>query len=431
MSDVGPVPETAGIRWRTLRPLRHRDYRLLIGATALSMFATGMWTIVMVFQVIAIDDDPTALSAVAACLSGSLFAFALVGGVAADRVSKRMVIISVQGVNLLAVSAVCVLAFTEVIQLWHLAAASALLGAGAAFFYPAYSAYLPSILPADDLLAANGMEGALRPTLQQAVGPALGGMVVGAWIPATGAAVTAVLHAGAFALVLLLRPRAGTRAAAAAAGKRPGVLGDLREGFVFTLRTPWLLWTLLFACLMLLVTMGPIEVLLPFITRARFADGERTFGLLLTAFGAGGAVGSLAISSRPLPRRYLTVMVIGWGAGTIPLAVIGHIASFWVMAASLFVIGFTGGMGMVIWGTLLQRRVPPTMIGRVASLDFFVSIALMPLSVAVAGPLSTVVPTPVIFTAAGLIPLLLAMTAILAGRMTSDEIDNPLDVPAL
>ncbi len=70
------------------------------------------------------------------------------------------------------------------------------------------------------------------------------------------------------------------------------------------------------------------------------------------------------------------------------------------------------------------------MIGRVASLDFFVSIALMPLSVAVAGPLSTVVPTPVIFTAAGVIPLLLAMTAVLAGRMTSDEIANPLDVPA-
>lgn len=430
MSDVRPVPETAAVRWRALRPLRHRDYRLLIGATALSMFATGTWTIVMVFQVIAIDDNPTALSAVASCFSGGLFAFALVGGVVADRVSKRMVITLVQGVNLLAVTAVCALAFMDVIRLWHLAVASALLGAGAAFFYPAYSAYLPSILPADDLLAANGMEGALRPTLQQAIGPALGGMVVGAWIPAAGAAVTAVLHGSAFVLVLLLRPQAGARANAAAGGKRPGMLRDLREGFVFTLRTPWLLWTLLFACLMLLVTMGPIEVLLPFITRDRFADGERTFGLLLTAFGAGGAVGSLAISSRPLPRRYLTVMVIGWGAGTLPLAVIGHIASFWVMAASLFVIGFTGGMGMVIWGTLLQRRVPPTMIGRVASLDFFVSIALMPLSVAVAGPLSTVVPTPVIFTAAGVIPLLLAMTAVLAGRMTSDEIANPLDVPA-
>lgn len=430
MSDVRPAPEKASTRWRALRPLRHRDYRLLIGATALSMFATGTWTIVMVFQVIAIDDDPRALSVVATCLSGGLFAFALVGGVVADRVSKRMVIIVVQGMNFLAVTTVCALAFMDVIRLWHLAVASALLGAGAAFFYPAYSAYLPSILPADDLLAANGMEGALRPTLQQAIGPALGGMVVGAWIPAAGAAVTAALYASAFVLVLLLRPRAGTREPAAADGERPGMLEDLREGLVFTLRTPWLLWTMLFACLMLLVTMGPIEVLLPFVTRDRFADGERTFGLLLTAFGVGGAVGSLAISSRPLPRRYLTVMVIGWGAGLLPLAVIGHIASFWVMAASLFVIGFTGGMGMVIWGTLLQRRVPPTMIGRVASLDFFVSIALMPLSVAVAGPLSTVVPTPVIFTAAGLLPPLLAMAALFAGRMTIDEIDNPLDASA-
>lgn len=428
MTDVTPATTAAPARWRALSPLRYRDYRLLIGATALSMFASGMWTIVLVFQVIAIDDNPTALSAVAACLSGGLLAFALVGGVVADRVAKRKVIITVQAVNLLTVTVVCALAFTGLIQLWHLAVACVLLGAGVAFFYPAYSAYLPSILPAGDLLAANGLEGALRPTLQQALGPALGGMVVGAWIPAAGAAVTAALYAGALVLVLLLRPQAQDPAVAVA--ERPSALVDLREGLVFTLRTPWLRWTLLFACFTLLMTTGPLEVLLPFITRERFADGERTFGLLLTALGAGGAVGSLAVSSRRLPRRYLTVMVFTWGAGTLPLALIGHVASFWGMAASLFVIGFTGAAGIVIWGTLLQRRVPPAMIGRVSSLDFFVSLGLMPVSIALAGPISTVVPTPVVFTVAGFIPLVFAVIVVLAARMTHDEIANPLDTPA-
>ena len=67
----------------------------------------------------------------------------------------------------------------------------------------------------------------------------------------------------------------------------------------------------------------------------------------------------------------------------------------------LFIFGATGGMGMVIWGTLLQRRVPPHLLGRVSSLDFFVSLALMPVSMALAGPAAEVVPVGLIFLVAG------------------------------
>ena len=88
-----------------------------------------------------------------------------------------------------------------------------------------------------------------------------------------------------------------------------------------------------------------------------------------------------------LPRRYLTWMIMLWGFGGLPLAAVGWLFDFWSMAVVLFVIGATGGMGQVIWGTLLQRRVPQHMLGRISSLDFFVSLLLMPLSMAVAGPL--------------------------------------------
>ncbi len=78
-------------------------------------------------------------------------------------------------------------------------------------------------------------------------------------------------------------------------------------------------------------------------------------------------------------------------------------------------------------GTLLQRRVPPEMLGRVSSLDFFVSLAFMPVSMAVAGPLSQVVPVEVIFFAvAGIGPVLLAAIALIAARMPRDEIAHPL-----
>ncbi len=96
------------------------------------------------------------------------------------------------------------------------------------------------------------------------------------------------------------------------------MLTDLREGFRFMVRTPWLLATLLFASGFVLLIMGPIEVLLPFITNERFEHGERTFGFVLAAFGVGGAIGALAVSSWRLPRRYLTVLMSCWGIGNLP-----------------------------------------------------------------------------------------------------------------
>jgi DHA3 family tetracycline resistance protein-like MFS transporter len=96
------------------------------------------------------------------------------------------------------------------------------------------------------------------------------------------------------------------------------------------------------------------------------------------------------------------------------------------MAAATFVVGVTDGAGMVIWGTLLQRRVPASMLGRVSSLDFFVSLAFMPVSMAIAGPLSKVVSMQTIFLVAGVTPIVLAVVALVAARMPRDEIAHPL-----
>jgi MFS transporter, DHA3 family, tetracycline resistance protein len=174
------------------------------------------------------------------------------------------------------------------------------------------------------------------------------------------------------------------------------------------------------------VVIGPIEVLLPFIAADRFEDGARMYGLVLAAYGVGGALGALGVSSRRLPRRYLTVMLLMWGLGSLPLMVVGWTSSFPLMAAATFLVGITDGAGMVIWGTLLQRRVPPEMLGRVSSLDFFVSLAFMPASMAIAGPLSKVLSMQTIFLIAGGVPIVLAVIALFAARMPRDEIAHPV-----
>ena len=418
-------PVVAAGGWRVLAPFKFREYRLLIAAVSLSIFAEGMWAVVMALQVIELDNDPASLSLVATCLGAGLVAFVLVGGLAADRINQRAIIIAVETVNVITVSTIAILGLVGTLRIWHMAVAAGALGIAAAFFFPAYSAILPRILPAEQLLAANGVEGVVRPVFQRAVGPAVAGLVVGATFPSLGAVVVAALFA--IGLVLLVAARPAMKPAAQQPDHgQPHLLRDLRDGFVFMLRTPWLLWTLLFASIFVLLVLGPIEVLLPFIAKQRFEDGAQTYGFILAFFGVGSALGALAVSSGRLPRRYLTVMMTMWSVGSIPLVVVGVTSSFPLMAAATFVIGFTDGAGMVIWGTLLQRRVPTAMLGRVSSLDFFVSLAFMPVSFAIVGPLSKVVSMQTIFLVAGVAPVLFAAIAMYAARMRKDELAHPL-----
>src|SRR5690606_8356533 len=257
---------------------RHRDYRLLVASIAASLFASGLWIVASVYQVIALGGGPTELSLVATAAATGLLVSVLGGGVAADRLPKRALLLGVEGVRVAAATTAGALAVTGALQLWHLAVISFVLGAAEAFFFPAYSAILPALLPADELLAANGVEGTLRPVAQHALGPATAGALVGAFAPSA-----ALLAAGAVYALAAMR-----RTAVPPAAGRSSVLGDLAEGFRYLFRTGWLFATLAFASLYVLVLMGPIEVLLPFAVREQTGGGAGSFALVLGAFGLGG-----------------------------------------------------------------------------------------------------------------------------------------------
>jgi MFS family permease len=420
---------------------------VLITALAVSIFGSGMWAVAMVYQVIQLRGGPLELSLVATAGSVGLVAFVLAGGIAADRVPQRLLIIAVEGANLAVIASISGLAMAGWLALWHLVVGAFVLGVGAAFFFPAYSAILPRLLPPEDLLAANGMEGTMRPILQQAAGPAVAGIVVAGLSPSHAVTGVAACHLVAFIILNFL----GQHALSASANRaehegnpvgrdaQPGAAGphvvrprnsffhDLHEGVTYTLRTPWLLWTLLWACISVLFLIGPIEVLMPFVVRDQLGGDSTMFGFLLAVMGIGSAAAALVTASFKLPRRYLTVMMVSWGAGSLPLAAVGLMDNFWVLALALFIFGATGSVGMVIWGTLLQRRVPAHLLGRISSLDFFVSLALMPVSMALAGPVAAVLPLWIIFLVAGSVCPVVAIVAMLAARMAGDEITHPLE----
>jgi MFS family permease len=312
-------------------------------------------------------------------------------------------------------------------SLGQLAAMSLVAGLAMGLYYPAYSALVPALVPEGDLLAVNGLEGMVRPMLQDAAGPAAAGFLVASISPGAALAATAAASLLAATCLWALPTTPVRRELPADAEAGTGLLADVREGFVYMVRTPWLLGTLVFASLMLLVFIGPLEVLVPFAIKDA-GGGPTQHAYVLAAFGIGGAVGSLVVASLRLPRRYLTVMNLLWGVGCVPLVVFGLATDLWLMIAAGAVMGATFQAGMVIWGTLLQRRVPPALLGRVSSLDFFVSISFMPLSMALAGTVSQVIGLTATFLVGGLAPVALAVVAVVAARMPADEIAHPLDV---
>jgi hypothetical protein len=351
----------------------------------------------------------------------------LIGGVVADRVPQRKILLVVEAVRGVGFAVAAVLALTGALQIWHLAAIGLVLGLADGFFYPAYSAWLPAIVDADQLLAANGIEGTLRPTVMQGLGPAAAGLIIAVWSPGGAFALVAVLQIGTASALWVMQSTAVRRDLDPGVHPLRSALTDVRDGFAYMVRTRWLLATLLFATLLVLMVVGPVEVLLPFAVKDQTGGGPGAFAVALAAFGLGGAAGSLAAASIRLPRRYLTLMILGWGVGSLPLAIVGLTGSLAVMVAALFVTGFIFSAAQVVWGTLLQRRVPPALLGRVSSLDFFVSLALMPISMALAGPFGDAVGIAPAFLMAGLVPVLLAVGTLAIAKLGPDELAHPLD----
>jgi MFS family permease len=390
----------------------------------------GLWLVALAWQVISLGGGPAQLSLVTALYSVGLLAFVLVGGVAADRLLQRLVMLAADLVHAAVLLMLGPLSISGNLRIWHLAVGGLVIGADESFFIPSYTAILPRLLPERELLAANGLEGTLRLLAQQAAGPALGGLVVAALSP--GAAILAggltYLFSAGCLLAMRVRLIKGTEKSGASVAS---VFADLREGYRYVRATSWLWATLLFALAAVLFVVGPLEVLLPFAIRDNLGGGAEEYGLALAAFGVGGAAGALAISSGRLPRRYLTVMILMWGLGSLPFAVVGMAGALWIVLAALFVVGTTFSAATVIWGTLLQRRVPEALRGRVSSLDFFVSLGLMPVSMAVAGPAGAFFGVTAVFLVAGILQMFFAAATILLPRLNRDELAHPLDHPAV
>ena len=400
---------------KLLRPLRERDFALLWLGMTVSLIGDGIFLVAQAWQVYDLDNDPVALSLVGTAWTVGMVAFLLTGGIVSDRAERRRVLIAADLIRALALVAMGVLSLSGAIAIWHLVALAVVIGAGEAFFGPAFGALIPDVVDAEHLVQANALDQLVRQAGARLLGPALGGGIVAL----VGVGSAFLIDAGTFALsavcVAALRVRSLPEARARSARR------ELREGLRFVREQPWLWATVISASTGLLFFLGPVEVLLPFIVRNDVGAGAGGYGAVLACAGVGSILVSLALSQFGVPRRYLTFMYAVWTVGTLPLIGYAYGGSVWQLGLLSFVYGTCMTAGMVVWGTLMSTRVPPHLRGRVHSLDWFVSIALTPISFAVTGPVSKAIGIDATMWVAAIVPAVICVVLYVVAGLRADE----------
>ncbi len=385
--DLGRTFESGRLsRVGILRPLRVRDFALLWAGAAVSLAGDGVYVVALAWQVYALSDSPTALSLVGVAWTLPVGIFVLLGGVVSDRFERRRIMIVADVVRAGAAATIGVLSLTGAIELWHLIALAAVFGTGEAFFGPAFTSIVPQIVPRRLLLQANSLDQFIRPFAFLLVGPALGGWLVAAFGPGEAFILDAVTFLASATAISLIRHRSVVRREAEEAGI--SFLRELREGLVFVRAHAWLWATLIGAAVFLLAYWGPVEVLVPYRVRNELGGGANDFGLVLACGGVGSILAALILGQRGLPRRHITFMYGAWTIGSLALVGFGLAGSVWQLLAISLLEGASFTAGMVVWGTLVQSLVPTQLLGRVTSLDWFISTSLVPISFALTGPVS-------------------------------------------
>lgn len=426
--EIRPAPERENRASRSrigiLRPLGIRDFALLWAGATVSLAGDGVYIVAIAWQVYELSNSPTALSLVGLAWTLPIGIFVLIGGVISDRFERRRIMIAADLVRAGAVATIGVLVLTGAVELWHLIVLAAVFGTGEAFFGPAFMSIVPEIVPRHLLLQANSLDQFIRPFAFLLVGPALGG-----WMVATiGPGQAFMLDAGTFlvsaAAIFLMRHRPAPREAPE---ERISMLRDLREGFVFVRAHAWLWATLLAAAVFLLAYWGPVDVLVPYLVRNELGGDASDFGLVLACGGVGALLAAFLLGQRGFPRRHITFMYSAWGLGSLALVGFGLATEVWQMQAISLVEGALFTSGMVIWGTLVQTLVPGKLLGRVTSLDWFVSTSLVPISFALTGPVSAGLGAQTTLVAAGFAAAAVTFAFLFVPGVRDTERDDSLE----
>jgi MFS family permease len=364
-------------RW--LGALSERNFRLYFVGQMTSSVGTSMTPVALSFAVLASDHSASDLGYVLTAGTVPLVVFLLIGGVLADRLGRRRVMLASDVTRAAAQSGLAIWVLAGHVPLWGFMALSAMVGTGEAFFAPSMIGLIPEVVSAHRLPQANALNG-LTNSIGGVIGPSIAGVIVAAASPGWAIAGDALSYVvSVVSLALLQLPPGLARAA-------ESYWHQLRAGWMGFWSRTWLWAIVLQWSVGNAVLFAPYLVLGAVISKTTLG-GATAWGTILAAQGAGALFGGLVMLRLRFPRPLFA------GSATAvlfvaPLLSLAYSRSVPLIAACAFLGGIQLATFMAIWDTTMQREIPAEMLSRLSAYDWFGSLVFLPVGYAIVGPVS-------------------------------------------
>jgi MFS family permease len=357
-------------------PLRNPDYRLwLIGGT-ISLLGDQFYLVALPWLVLQQTGSAVAMGAIMMAGAIPRALLMLVGGAVSDRMSARKIMMATAAARTICVAVIGVLVWLRILRTWELYALAVAFGVADAFAVPAQTAYMPSLVKREQLVAASSVS---RTTAQMTtiVGPVPAGFV----IKTLGVAWAFFADAISFLFIIgalwkLPDPPKSQNA-------RKAMLQSIAEGIAYVgkdvpLRSLMLLATILNFCIA-----GPVSIGLAYLTKTRFGS-PAVYGIVISAVAGGSLLGALLAGVWKIRQRGVMILLVSLALG-VCLGSIGLLGKVWSIASVLLIMGAAAGMVNIHIGAWIMQRIDVAVRGRVASVLMLASFGITPISLAVAG----------------------------------------------
>ena len=362
--------------------LRNANVRRYFVGYVTSSLGTAMTSVALAFAVLGNGGTLSELGLVMAAPVVVQVVLMLVGGVLADRLGRRRVMLSADLLRTACQGLLAALLFAGHPPIWTFIALSALRAAGDSLFQPAFNGLIVDIAPRDEVADANALYG-MSQSAAKVGGPALAGVLVAVTNPAVVIAVDATSFAVSAAAL------AGLKLPALRPKAHSSLVADLAAGWD-TFRSRTWLWTItLQFSLFNLVSWGPLLVLGPVLSQHELS-GARSWGIVLSAYALGSVIGGLAALGRR-PRRPLLVATLATFSYAFPMILLASNASTAEIAAGAFIAGIGSATWSIFFTSTVQREIPSEMQARVAAFDLVGSYSAVPIAFAATGPIAQLV----------------------------------------
>jgi MFS family permease len=385
------VAVLAGVGWakiRTMRMsagldvLRLRDFRLVFSAALVSLLGDGMVPVALSFAVLDLTGSATDLGVVLAARSVALVGSLLIGGVIADRVSRRTVMIGADLVRLVGQGATGALLVTGRASVAELVVSQACLGAATGFFNPASSGLIP-LVAGEWLQQGNSLRG-----MAMAAGNIAGPAIAGVLVVTTSPGIALLIDAGTYGASALLLARVKPTMRARAPTHR--FVAELREGFAeFRART-WVWATI--AAMSVINAVAVAFPVLGALSAKRQLGGAGAWALILVGQGVGSLIAGTTLLHLK-PRRPLLIALLVGLVSALPMFLLAVPAPLALIVPAALIGGVGNMVFNTLWETTLQQHIPEAARSRVSSYDWFGSLALQSLGFALIGPFAAAVGT--------------------------------------